>query len=282
MTGTSILFVIVAMVIVRVVMSMADSAEGGRSMRGMDSVLKPICDRFGAAPENPGKKRTGKLRRPSLMFDYGRTMVRLRHLGSKWKPTTQQTEIAMNFRHASSTPLWVGLKTGTAVRHGGLSPLQVDDDPAFSRDWAVLTDNEQTAMELLTPTVRWKLMELSNATCLPTLRVIVGDQHLRVICDSWIDSDQKLMDLTQCTMDIFDQLMLIGAEGLDFVNADSATVIGEVRCPICSDEVMQDMVLCRRCKTPHCSECWEYNGKCATFACMETRCVRLTSEPMDV
>ena len=282
MPGAIILVIIAAFVLVRVIGSFADSSDGGRSMRGMDSVLKPICERFGAAPEHPGKKRTRKLRRPGLLFNYGRTMVRLRHLGSKWKPATQHTEIAMNFRHRSKNPLWAGLKHGTAIRRQGLTILPVEDDAAFLREWTVLTDDLQTGTELLTATVRWKLMELSNSTCLPTLRVVVSDQHLRVTCDSWIDSGQKLMDLTQGTMDIFDQLMLIDAEGLKFVNATSATVIGEVRCPICSDDVMQDMVLCRRCKTPHCSECWEYNGKCATFACMENRCVRVTSEPIDV
>lgn len=282
MPGAVILIIVAAFVLVRVISALVDSSEGGRSMRGMDSVLKLVCDRFGAAPEHPGKKRTRKLRRPTLLFDYGRTLVRLRHLGSKWKPTTQQTEITMNFRHRSNTPLWAGLKSGSAVRQNGLRPLEVENDVAFTREWAALTDNTSAGNELLTPTVRWKLMELSNSTCLPTLRVMVSDQHLRVVCDSWIDSDQKLLDLTQCTMDIFDQLMLIDAEGLEFVNIESATVIGEVRCPICSDDVMQDMVLCRRCKTPHCSECWEYNGKCATFACMESRCVRVTSEPIDV
>ena len=52
----------------------------------------------------------------------------------------------------------------------------------------------------------------------------------------------------------------------------------DFRCPICSNEVMQDMVVCKRCKTPHCAECWEYNGKCATFACMEERCIRVQEQ----
>ncbi len=282
MVGTLILFVIVALVFLKIASSLFDSSQGGRSLRGMDSVLKPVCDRFGAAPEHPGLSRTSKLRRPNLLFDYGRTVVRISHLGSRWKPAIQKTEVAMNFEHRSRTPLMMTLKSGNSRPHNGLSLLSVEDDPVFSREWSVLSDNLDAGNRLLTPTVRWKLMELANITCLPAIRVIVGHQQLRVICDQWIQSDQKFLDLTQGTMDIFDQLMLIDAEGLEFVNAQSATVIGEVRCPICSDEVMQDLVLCRRCKTPHCSECWEYNGKCATFACMETRCMRVTSEPIDV
>lgn len=272
-------FVIMSLVLLQIV-SGAGSPPGGRSFRGMDLVLKPICERFGAKKEHPGRRSTDRLRRPTLLFDYGRTFVRLRHLGSKRVMQSQKTEVAMKFDHESRVPIWIESRTLSQKKHESLQPMPVDDE-AFSRNWAVFSDNAAVGKQLLTPAVRWKLMDLSGVTGMSSLQVVIGNQQLRVIGDRWIQSTQRLMDLTQGSLEIFDQLMLLEAEGLEFVNAESATIIGEVRCPICSDDVMQDMVLCRRCKTPHCSECWEYNGKCATFACMENRCVRVNAERVD-
>jgi len=56
-----------------------------------------------------------------------------------------------------------------------------------------------------------------------------------------------------------------------FVNENQASIVVDVKCPICSEEIMHDMVVCNGCKTPHCRDCWQYNGQCATFACGEKR-----------
>jgi hypothetical protein len=37
------------------------------------------------------------------------------------------------------------------------------------------------------------------------------------------------------------------------------------------------MVLCRRCRTPHHHECWEYYGSCAIYGCLETRWLMMES-----
>jgi len=79
-------------------------------------------------------------------------------------------------------------------------------------------------------------------------------------------------------LELFDQLMLHKADGLEFTESNQAAVMEDFRCPICSDDVMHEMVVCKRCKTPHCAECWEYNGKCATFACMEKRYIRVQEQ----
>ena len=68
--------------------------------------------------------------------------------------------------------------------------------------------------------------------------------------------------------------MLGKVSGIEFVREDEAAVVNDVKCPICSEEITHDMVVCTRCKTPHCHDCWQYNGQCATFACSETRYVR--------
>ena len=73
----------------------------------------------------------------------------------------------------------------------------------------------------------------------------------------------------RCCLHIYDQMVIGEVEGVRFVE-DELTIIESLVCPICSGKIADDLVLCSSCKSPHCRECWQYNGKCATFACSET------------
>lgn len=43
-------------------------------------------------------------------------------------------------------------------------------------------------------------------------------------------------------------------------------------CLVCGDALSaRPVVCCRSCDTPHHSECWHYNGRCAVYGCSETR-----------
>jgi hypothetical protein len=44
-----------------------------------------------------------------------------------------------------------------------------------------------------------------------------------------------------------------------------------VICKVCGDEIHEQMVVCRRCKTPHHLDCWQYTGSCSVFGCRETK-----------
>ena len=82
---------------------------------------------------------------------------------------------------------------------------------------------------------------------------------------------QDTADFIQQALQIFELLRLTESWGVEFLNNADATVIEDVVCPICTGTIDDDLVSCMRCQTPHCRDCWEYNGQCATFACRETR-----------
>lgn len=43
-------------------------------------------------------------------------------------------------------------------------------------------------------------------------------------------------------------------------------------CRVCGASLAEGgLVKCARCATPHHRDCWEFNGRCSTFACGETR-----------
>ena len=40
-----------------------------------------------------------------------------------------------------------------------------------------------------------------------------------------------------------------------------------VKCPVCASRIGGEVHTCERCDTPHHTDCWDYNGGCAIFAC---------------
>jgi hypothetical protein len=58
----------------------------------------------------------------------------------------------------------------------------------------------------------------------------------------------------------------VQAQGVEIVITDDAF------CQICSSTLSRGTrVDCSRCSTPHHKDCWEFNGRCSTFACGEAR-----------
>lgn len=246
--------------------------------RGISEVLQPVRERFGAETERPALLSQMNFRRPGLSFNYGRTIARLWHYGNQWKSMTAQTTLEMQFPDVTGGLLTI-FGTSSLNNEAIRKPSNVEiDDDEFNTKFVVHSDDPLQASNLLTPAVRWKLIELERLTGDGKLELELRQGLLKVTFNGWFEAGRPLLDFVQGSLEIFDQLMLHEAEGLEFLKQNQASVIGEVRCPICSDEVMLDMVVCRRCKTPHCAECWEYNGKCATFACMEDRCIRIINE----
>jgi hypothetical protein len=46
----------------------------------------------------------------------------------------------------------------------------------------------------------------------------------------------------------------------------------DAKCRVCGAPLDQGgVVKCVKCSTPHHQDCWEFNGRCSTFACGETR-----------
>jgi sarcosine oxidase delta subunit len=64
-----------------------------------------------------------------------------------------------------------------------------------------------------------------------------------------------------------DQLNLAAAAGIEFLVSDQAQLLEEAHCGVCGDNLASDLVVCRRCNTPHHRECWHYGGGCATYGC---------------
>jgi len=263
-----------------VVVSVINFLAGGPSSNrkrshSKNAVLAPIRKRFGA--ENKRATQLGEFNvfRPGLVFDYGRTMARLLHHGTPWRKAGKETILETDFQLRPS-----GQRISVVIRN------PAENEPAsyvktgdadFDLAFYVLATDPAIANQLLTDAVKWKMMEIRDLQQ-SQVKFELANGKLKVITQQWFGTGQSLLDFVQGGLELFDQLMLHKADGLEFTESNQAAVMEDFRCPICSDDVMHEMVVCKRCKTPHCAECWEYNGKCATFACMEERCIRVKEQ----
>jgi hypothetical protein len=46
-----------------------------------------------------------------------------------------------------------------------------------------------------------------------------------------------------------------------------AAPTGEGDCPVCAHPIVEEATRCAKCRTPHHTDCWEYLGACAMYAC---------------
>jgi hypothetical protein len=58
------------------------------------------------------------------------------------------------------------------------------------------------------------------------------------------------------------------------VEDEKASIAVGGHCQICGSAMVERLVYCAKCGTPHHEECWTYNGACSTYGCRESRMTR--------
>ena len=155
-------------------------------------------------------------------------------------------------------------------------PMVLQGASAFQKRFFVYGRDRKKVADLITPPVQHALLQMADksragdhsgeADCL-NLRSSRGRLTFRKTTNS--NDPQDVEKFLRCCLHIYDQMVLGAVDGLTYLEND-LTVIEEVVCPICTGTIEEDLVLCSSCQSPHCRECWQYNGRCATFACLET------------
>jgi hypothetical protein len=141
-------------------------------------------------------------------------------------------------------------------------------DAEWDRLFTIESLNPDYARTLITGGVRSAILMLSRIRKSGGVDVRFGGGELVVQKLMVLDQASELSAFVRHTMEIFDQACLARTTGIEFVDTD-LHLIQDAKCPICGDLIEDDLVFCCRCKTPHHRECWQYNGKCATYACGE-------------
>ncbi len=245
-----------------------------RSFSGWNRTYARLSKRYAGKQANRGVFYGYWISNPGLSFDYGRTICFLKSKKSSRFAEGCKTEIAMTW--PSKRPKLEVITREVRPRNwrGTSMAVMPINDAQFQANFAALANRESQAESLFTSVVQWQLEQLRRHTEKHELCVTLNRGSLSIAKPGYIKDYQQLDDFIRFSLELFDQMMLVGAEGIEFLHENEAAVVEDVKCPICSEAILHEMVVCTRCKTPHCLDCWQYNGQCATFACSETRFVR--------
>jgi hypothetical protein len=97
----------------------------------------------------------------------------------------------------------------------------------------------------------------------------VRPNHVLVRVNRRIERGPRLVAFAQDGAALVSRLLDVGEPG---VRLQATSPAEEPECQVCGAKMAPaDQVFCRRCRTPHHRDCWEYNQGCSTFGCGERR-----------
>ena len=190
-----------------------------------------------------------------------------------------QTELTISFPN-KTTKLEIIRNFGNSRLRGRKALLDISlGVPEFDDRYSIYGNHQKDANQLLSSAVQWKIEQLCQLVPGDAIYVSILKKQVKIVCPVFIKGVQPLDDFVRLGLELFDQLKLTLSEGISFQQDDIANTVESLQCPVCSSNVEGVMVMCVRCKTPHCLDCWQYNGKCGMFACGENRYVMVGGEP---
>jgi hypothetical protein len=151
----------------------------------------------------------------------------------------------------------------------GLQPVPLTSD-GFERRCSVRGTDPRAVSEIFNEVVRWHVERLRIQGAVTPLCIQVGRGAMTITKVLTIHQGSDLIQFVEAALDLYDQAMLTRTRGITFLEQQSAQVLEQVVCRVCGEEIREGLVFCRRCKTPHHRECWQYVGRCCVFACGET------------
>ncbi|MBC8868473.1 MAG: hypothetical protein H8E44_03605 [Planctomycetes bacterium] len=152
----------------------------------------------------------------------------------------------------------------------GMEDIQIgaaDFDPQY----IISGSDFDEVRNLLDPHVRLAIRQLRASGITNDIYVSLVAGHLLVKKRRWTDDYEELRLFTDLALQLYEQALLTRAAGITFVKQEAAFSLDEAICRICGEPVAGDAAICRRCRTPHHRECWQYYGACSTYGCRETR-----------
>jgi len=151
----------------------------------------------------------------------------------------------------------------------GLQTLSPPAD-AWTIPCSVRGTDPRAVAELVTKVVQSHVEQLRTCPKVSPLCIQLDGGAMTITKVLPIQPGPQLIRFVETALELYDQALLTRTRGITFVEPRSAQVLEQVVCRICGEEIREGLVFCRRCKTPHHRECWQYAGRCSVFGCGET------------
>jgi hypothetical protein len=155
----------------------------------------------------------------------------------------------------------------------GMEDVEIGS-PGFDDQYIIKGNTPSALRGLLTPPVQQQIERLRHFLGNGDIYVSFNRSELLVKKLSHIRDFRALLQYTQLAIGLYDLSVETGQEGIEFVKAAAPPKLTEAVCQICGEKIEHDVVFCRRCRTPHHQDCWQYYGACSTYGCRETRYLR--------
>jgi hypothetical protein len=234
------------------------------SHRGRRRLFQQLAHQFS------GSLQGGFFSRPVMRLRYGETLASVSevHVPGPFRGPALQVRVAWPHAHVRCE---IVARSRNRPRKLHLSwPRVPVDYGLLGQEFVVAGFNERDVRELLTSGVGWSLERLRVLGDDHRLHVLIHDGQI-IVRKYWPHPrGAQPAQFVQCVLELYDQCMLAKACGIEFLNVGDAQMLDNVTCKICGDAIREEMVYCRRCKTPHHLECWRYTGRCSIFGCRET------------
>jgi hypothetical protein len=152
----------------------------------------------------------------------------------------------------------------------GMEDIEIGS-PEFDRDYVIRSNDIPAVKGFLSGPVQHQINLLRGLLGNGDIFVSLNAGRLLVKKRGLIREFSPLLSLVQMSLELHAQAMLTQSSGIEFEEESTAQLIESAMCQVCGDSIDSDMVICRRCKTPHHQDCWNYFGRCSTYGCGETR-----------
>ncbi len=152
----------------------------------------------------------------------------------------------------------------------GMQEVEIGS-PAFDDQYVVRGSDVREVRALLSGAVQHQINVLQRFLDNDDIYISIGRGQLLVKKLSLIRDADQLIRLVQLALELRAQAQLTQMAGIEFDDDSKAQPIEAATCLVCGEVMGLEMVICRRCKTPHHRDCWHYFGRCATYGCGETR-----------
>jgi hypothetical protein len=175
--------------------------------------------------------------------------------------------------------------SGTVANMLGVRDFAVGDRK-FDNRYRITGNDEATIMRMLTPSARERIDELWKIYFNDSVNVSIHAGRFRVRKIGPFRNFGRIDRFVSLSLALFDEMQAAsrGSAGVEWVPPLRAgeMSVGESKlsvewlCQVCGEGPATDgsageIVVCRRCKSPHHKDCWTYNGACSTYGCGETQ-----------
>jgi hypothetical protein len=153
----------------------------------------------------------------------------------------------------------------------GMTDIEIGS-PNFDDAYVITGNSPQRITALLTPGVQIAVERLRNFLSSGDIYIAFQAGELLIKKKRYIRDYRELQQFIHLSLELYEQASAAGAEGITFMEGGAQMQFSDGPredpvCQVCGEPIVDRMVLCRSCRTPHHQDCWKYFGACSTYGC---------------